>query len=96
MARLQLDLEHFQLRVLQDALDQATVDHWIRRAHGIAQALPRPGDYLGNSTPAEREAREQRTRLALLNIGRHITLLQEAYGTSEISDEVRTVLQEVA
>ena len=26
-----LDLEHFRARVLQDALDQATVSHWLAR-----------------------------------------------------------------
>lgn len=61
MTRTTIDLEHFRARVLQDALDQATVDYWLRRATDLAKALPRPGDFLGNSTPAERAAREQPT-----------------------------------
>ena len=33
-----------------------------RRADDKARALPRPGDYLGRSTPAERARREARLR----------------------------------
>jgi hypothetical protein len=32
-------VEHFRYRVLQDALDQCTVDYWLRYAHDHAHYL---------------------------------------------------------
>lgn len=74
-----LDLEHFRARVLQDALDQATVAHWIARHAALSASLPRPGDFVGRASAEELNAREARTRAALTAIERHVYLLQHTY-----------------
>jgi hypothetical protein len=55
-------VKHFQARVLQDALNEATAAYWLRRAAEYeAAARPRPGGWVGfNSTSEERAARRQR------------------------------------
>ncbi len=55
-------VEHFRFRVLQDALTEATADHWRRRATSFDAALPRPDDFTGRATPESIE--EQRMRVA--------------------------------
>lgn len=74
-----LDLEHFRARVLQDALDQATVSHWIARHAALSASLPRPDDYVGRASSEELDAREARIRAALTAIERHVYLLQHTY-----------------
>lgn len=74
-----LDLEHFRARVLQDALDQATVAHWIGRHAALSAALPRPGDFTGGASPDELNAREARVRRELEAVERHIQLLESTY-----------------
>lgn len=74
-----LDLEHFRARVLQDALDQATVAHWIGRHAALSASLPRPGDYIGQASPEELNAREARVRRELEAVDRHIHLLEHTY-----------------
>jgi hypothetical protein len=88
-----LDLEHFRARVLQDALNEATVSYWLQRAKDLADVLSRPGDFTGHATPEQVAGRDAGIRLALLNIERHIALLREQ---TEISDEVCQALAEVA
>ena len=43
-------VDHFRARVVQDALAQATVAHWLRRAEAFESAAPRPDDYPGQAT----------------------------------------------
>lgn len=43
-------LDHFQHRVVQDAIAEATGTYWRRRADMFEWARPRPGDYLGHAT----------------------------------------------
>lgn len=53
-------LDHFQRRVIQDALADATQLYWLRRAQQFEDARPRSGDYMGRATRqdvAERDAR---------------------------------------
>lgn len=85
-----LDLQHFRARVLQDALDQATIGHWIARHAALSAALPRPGDYAGGASPDELNARESRVRRELQAVERHIHLLQTTY--REPSSEVLEAL----
>jgi len=86
-----LDLEHFRARVLQDALDQATVSYWIGRHAALSASLPRPGDYVGRASAEELNAREARVRRELQAIERHVYLLQHTYRepSAEVLEAVR-------
>lgn len=53
-------VEHFQKRVVQDALAEATAAYWHRRANQFEAVLPRPGDFTGDATPEQLEARHRR------------------------------------
>ena len=53
-------VEHFRQRVLADALQEATAAYWHRRAEAFEAALPRPGDYMGQASSEEYEARRMR------------------------------------
>ena len=46
-------LEHFQRRVLQDAIASAHAAQLIRRAEQFEAARPRPGDFHGRATREE-------------------------------------------
>lgn len=48
---------HFRYRVLQDALNEGTRTHWLRRAETFEQAKPRLGEFHGQATKAELSAR---------------------------------------
>ena len=52
-------LDHFQHRVVQDALADATSLYWERRAAMFEWARPRPGDYTGQATPADIARRDR-------------------------------------
>ena len=91
----QLDyVNHFRIRVLQDALISADVQYWLRRAQAFEDAAPRPGEYHGRATREQLSMAYQRCMLAARNCRRHAQLLREIYG--EISDEVIDALGEVA
>lgn len=62
LSDLEVYVDHFRTRVLQDALAEATADYWRRRALSFETALPRPGDFTGRATPEQIE--EQRMRVA--------------------------------
>lgn len=53
-------IDHFQRRVMQDALLDGTAVYWRRRADTFEWARPRPGDYLGRATADEVAARDAR------------------------------------
>ncbi len=53
-------VEHFQRRVMQDALNEATINYWNGRAKTFEEAMPRPGDFTGAATPADLETQRQR------------------------------------
>ncbi|MDN5978109.1 hypothetical protein [Acidipropionibacterium jensenii] len=56
-----LDLLNWSaLRLLQEALLDGDVRYWERRAKDFEWARPRPGEWLGQSTEAERAERDQR------------------------------------
>jgi hypothetical protein len=76
-AQLDAYLAHFQWRVLQDALTEATAEHWEHRAHQLDQARPRPGDYPGNSTPRDRALRHRQLTDTALACRRHATLIRQ-------------------
>lgn len=56
-----LDLLNWSaLRMLQDALLDGDVRYWQRRAEDFEWARPRPGEWRGQATEAERAERDQR------------------------------------
>lgn len=56
-------IDHFQHRVIQDALADATPAYWLRRAETFEWAKSKPGDYHGLSTPADRAERDRRLQV---------------------------------
>lgn len=53
-------VDNFRRRVMADALQEATAAYWHRRAEAFDAALPRPGDYTGQASREEYEARRMR------------------------------------
>lgn len=53
-------VEHFQRRVLVDALNEATAVYWRGRAKVFEDARPRPGEFFGRATRDEICQRDQR------------------------------------
>ena len=47
-------------RAVTDVIARLTASQWEQRARVLEDAMSRPGDYLGNSTPAERRTRDRR------------------------------------
>ena len=92
---IKIDIEHFQARVLQDALTEATAQYWVHRAHQFQQAAPRLDEYRGQATSeqlTERWIECMATMQACLN---HADLIRQESPES-INDEVWAVLGEVA
>ena len=50
---INIDIDHFRARILQDALTEATAQYWIHRAHQFQQAAPRLDEYHGQATRDE-------------------------------------------
>lgn len=57
-------LDHFQRRVLADALAEGTRAYWLRRAEQLEAARPQAGDFHGQTTLEQR--REQWRRLTAM------------------------------
>lgn len=74
--RVPFDLDNFQYRIIRDAMNEATSGYWIRRAQDFTKVLPREGDYLGRSTPEQREERRQRTLQTIRNCLHRSTLCE--------------------
>lgn len=51
-------LSHFQKRVMQDALAEATQAYWLRRAGQFDAARHRDGDFIGEASPEEMAQRD--------------------------------------
>lgn len=86
---------HFQMRVLQDALTEATAACWEKRAQQFEDAAPRPGDFTGRATPLEIAARLRRCLATAAACRAHASLWAESK-PEPISSDVATVLVEVA
>lgn len=84
------DLAHFQIAMIRDAMNTATASYWLRRARDFASALPRDGDYLGQSTPEQREARKQRLLQIVQNCVHRSTICELT------PEEERLILDELA
>lgn len=90
-----IDIEHFKARLLQDALTEATAQYWVQRAYQFQQAAPRKGDFHGNATKQDLWERWQEcmdTAQACLS---HADLIRRL-SPEPISDEVRHAPGEVA
>lgn len=85
-------VEHFQHRVLQDALNEATAAYWNRRADAFLAARPSASDFRGHAS--RDDLRDQWHRLTeTANACRaraRVSLLDD------LAPEVRDVLREVA
>jgi hypothetical protein len=92
---INIDIEHFKARLLQDALTTATTAYWVHRAYQFQQAAPRADEYHGNATVEELRERWWNCMNTSLACRRHADLLRDAY-PEPISDEVAAVLDEVA
>jgi hypothetical protein len=86
---------HLAARVLQDALTEATDAYWEQRAQQFEDAAPRLDEFRGTATRDELNEAWTRCHATALACRNHAQLLRDE--TSEqISDEVASVLQEVA
>jgi hypothetical protein len=88
-----LHVENFRRRVLQDALNEALVSYWLKRAADLAKALHRTGDYPGRRTAEELEEHNRQILLAIRNIEHKIALLRQ---NNDVSFDVIAALKEAA
>jgi hypothetical protein len=86
---------HLAARVLQDALTEATADYWLHRADQFEAAAPKLGEYRGHATRDELNEPWTRCHATATACRRHAQLLMDER-SEEISDEVASVLKEVA
>jgi hypothetical protein len=91
---INIDIDHFRARVLQDCLSQALPMTWLDRARAFKDAAPRPGDYHGEATQEELRDRFNRCRATARACHAHARLLFDGM-PEEISADVLAVLQEV-
>ena len=92
---INIDLDRFRARILQDALTEATAAYWIDRAYQFQQAAPRKGDYHGHASRDELLDRWERCKATELACRRHAQLIMDDL-PEEISEDVLRVLEEVA
>jgi len=93
--RLNLDLDHFRARVLQDCLTEALAGYWDHRAEQFEDAAPRKGDYHGQAESDDLLDRYQRCMAIAAACRAHAQLLRDNI-PAEIGPEVLDVLAEVA
>lgn len=79
VAELVEHVTHFQHRVIQDAITDATAYYWRRRAETFEWAMSKPGDYHGQSTAEERAKRDAGLQAAAdaCRARAHVALLRE-------------------
>jgi hypothetical protein len=89
-------LEHFRYRVLQEALSSVIPSQWERRAAALEAGLPRSGDFVGRSTPEERQDRTQRLLEVIAACRRHAELTRDIDAASVFAHEIITTLREAS
>jgi hypothetical protein len=57
LAALVEHVDHFQQRIIREAILDAEAAHWIRRAEALEWARPKAGDWHGQATREELRAR---------------------------------------
>jgi hypothetical protein len=92
---INIDIDHFRARLLQDCLTEVTAQHWLHRAHQFQQAAPREGDFHGAATSYELLDAYQRCMATKQACSRHAELILDDI-QDDISPEVLAVLAEVA
>ena len=92
---IDIDIDHFRARVLQDCLTEATASYWIHRAHQFQQAAPRLDEFHRDATREELNEAWTRCHATSQACLQHADLLRGDY-PEPISDEVWDVLGEVA
>jgi hypothetical protein len=92
---INIDLDHFRARILQDALTEATAAYWLRRAEQFEAAAPQPTDYSGHASQEQLTKAWVQCQTAASTCRRHAELIMQGR-PEEISDEVWAVLGEVA
>jgi hypothetical protein len=90
--RLNVDLNHFAARILQDALTEATAGYWERRAQQWEAAAPCKGDYQGQASRTELLEAWERCKEVARACRRHAALLR-SLAPEDISDEVWDAIQ---
>jgi hypothetical protein len=92
---LNVDLNHFAARVLQDALTEAVADYWEHRAQQWEAAAPCKDDYHGRASRTELlEARERCQEVARA-CRRHAVLVR-SLAPEDISDDVWDAIEVAA
>jgi hypothetical protein len=92
---LNVDLNHFAARVLQDALTEAIAGYWERRARQWEAAAPRKGDYHGRASRTELLDARERCQEVARACRWHAALLR-SLALGEISDDVWDAIEEAA
>lgn len=87
-------LAHFQWRVLQDALTQATADHWEHRATQLEQARPRRGDYPGQTSQRDRALKHRQLTDIATSCRHKADLIRETGLDAEALAAIALVLTE--
>ncbi|QCV88209.1 hypothetical protein FEZ32_07445 [Acidipropionibacterium jensenii] len=87
-----LDLLNWSaLRLLQDALIDGDAHYWQRRAQQFEDARRKPGEYLGRTTPEERDLRD-RALVETAEACRAKAAFVELYGDPELTGAASIVL----
>ncbi len=86
-------VEHFQRRLIADALAEATSDYWGRRAEAFEWARPSLADFPGGATLDQRRAKwRELTEVATACRNRAAVSLLQA---DDLAAEVDLVLEEL-
>jgi hypothetical protein len=90
---LNVDLDHFAARVLQDALTEATADYWDRRAQQFEDAAPCDDDDHGRAAHDELDDAWERCQDIARACKLHAALLRSLV-PQDVSDEVGVAIEE--
>jgi hypothetical protein len=91
---INIDVEHFRARVLQDCLTEATAMYWLARSQAFRDAAPKPGDFPGRTTLLELAEQGRRCLATAAACHAHARLLFDGM-PEEISPDVIDVVAEV-
>jgi hypothetical protein len=92
---IDIDIDHFRARLLQDCLTEATAGYWVHRAYQFQEAAPKPGEFHGNASRAQLAAARTRCQAIALACRRRAQLIMDGR-PEEISTEVLDALNEVS